>query len=123
LISPRETTSCATSAPSWTGTANGARQQQADRAFGAQGDAALLAAIDAGLADDFAFGEELALLESAEAPFEQLASLGGAVTPGLEAVDDDDQALAVLDRRTDQPEAGLIEVAGLQAIGADLHGQ
>ena len=62
--------------------------------------------------------EQHALLEIAEAPFQQLLGVVGAFLGGLGAVDHDDQPQAVLHRRADQTVAGLLGEAGLQAVGA-----
>ena len=76
-----------------------------------------------GLADRLALREELARLEGAETPFEELARFLAPGPRGLEAIDDDDQALPVLHRRADEAVAGFVDVAGLQPVGADVHGR
>ena len=76
------------------------------------------------LADHLALVEEQPRLEGAKAPVEQLARLRLRPVAGrLEAVHHHDQPLPVLHRRADQAEAGLVDVARLQAVGADVHGQ
>src|SRR5581483_12053287 len=82
---------------------------------------ALRAAIDFGRADHLASLKQRARIKRAEAPLQQFARLLGALLRGLQAVDDDDQALPVLYRRADQAVAALRRFAGFQAVRADLH--
>src|SRR5712671_2644141 len=99
------------------------RHQQVDGAGGHQGNAGLGAAEQPGVADILALGEQEARLEAFESPFEQPLALVGAIIRALQAVDDDDQAQAVLRRGADQPIAAAFGKSGLQAVGADIHGE
>ena len=62
-------------------------------------------------------------LEGAEAPFQKLAGFGRTIAGGLQPVDDDDEALPILDRGAGQAVAGFVHIAGFQAVGADIHRQ
>src|ERR1700720_2991474 len=84
---------------------------------------ALGAAIDLGLRDFLALAEEEAGLEIVESPFEQLLALVGALLFRAQAVDHDDQAQPVLHRRADETVARFLGEAGLEAVGADIHGE
>src|SRR5215216_966966 len=87
-----------------------ARDQQPDCPFADERHFALLPAIELGLADRLAFGEQQPGLERAKTPFEQLARLVGALLQRLEAVHHHDQAKPVLHGRADQAIACLLGV-------------
>ena len=87
-------------------------------ALGGDRNAALRAAIDLGLGDGLAFGEQHAGVEILEAIVQQLLGVVGAVLGILQSGDHDDQPHAVLHRGADQIVAGLVGEAGLHAVGA-----
>src|ERR1700722_10065423 len=94
-----------------------------DRLGARKPDRAAVAAEHLGIADRLLRGEQCPRLEIAESPFQHLLGLGGAVIRILEAVDDADQADAVLHGRADHAVAALVGKSGLQPVGARQRGQ
>ena len=68
---------------------------------------------------DLALGEELHRVERAEGPLHDRLGLGRALRGAPEPAYHEDDALAVLRRRADQPVAGVLGVPGLQPVRSE----